>query len=39
VIRYGWDRVVDVYGGDGRPVIVESDEKLSTFLEMEATVL
>jgi hypothetical protein len=39
VTRHGWRRVVDAYWGDGRRFIVESDEKLSAFLEVEATLL
>jgi len=33
----GW--IVDAYRGDGRRYIVESDELLGAFLELEATLL
>jgi hypothetical protein len=36
VTRYGWRFVVDAHCGDGRRFIVESDELLSAFLELEA---
>jgi hypothetical protein len=31
--------IVDAHGGDGRRFIVESDELLSAFLELEASLL
>jgi hypothetical protein len=34
-----WRWVVDAYRGDGQRYIVESDELLSAFLELEATLL
>jgi len=37
--RYGWRYIVDAHWGDGRRFIVESDELLSAFLELEATLL
>jgi hypothetical protein len=37
VTRNGWRWVVDADCGDGRRYIVESDELLSAFLELEAT--
>jgi hypothetical protein len=36
---HGWRWVVDAYRGDGRRYIVESDELLSAFLELEETLL
>jgi hypothetical protein len=39
VTREGWRFIVDAYCGDGRTFIVESDELLSAFLELEATLL
>jgi hypothetical protein len=39
VTRKGWRFIVDAYCGDGRGFIVESDELLTAFLELEATVL
>jgi hypothetical protein len=39
VTRDGWRWTVDAYRGDGRRYIVESDELLSTFLELEAMLL
>jgi len=39
VTRDGWRYVVDAYRGDGRRYIVESDELLTAFLELEATLL
>ena len=39
VTRHGWRWIVDAYRGDGRRYIVESDELLSAFLELEATLL
>ena len=39
VTQHGWRWVVDVYRGDGRRFIVESDELLTAFLELEATLL
>jgi len=35
VTRDGWRWVVDAYRGDGRRYIVEADELLSAFLELE----
>jgi hypothetical protein len=35
----GWRWVVDVYRGDGRRYIVCSDELLSAFMELKATLL
>jgi hypothetical protein len=37
VTRDGWRWVVDVHKNDGKRNIVESDELLSAFLELEAT--
>ena len=37
--RYGWRYLVDAHCGDGRRFIVESDELLTAFLELEATLL
>lgn len=37
--RYGWRYIVDAHCGDGRRFIVESDELLSAFVELEATLL
>lgn len=39
VTHHGWRWVVDVYRGDGKRYIVESDELLSAFQELEATLL
>jgi hypothetical protein len=39
VTSHGWRWVVDAYCGDGRRYIVESDELLSAFLELGATLL
>jgi len=39
VTPFGWRWVVDAYCGDGRRYIVESDELLTAFLELEATLL
>jgi hypothetical protein len=39
VTRDSWHWVVDAYPGDGRRYIVESDDVLSAFLELEATLL
>jgi hypothetical protein len=39
VTPYGWRWIVDAHKGDGRRYIVESDELLSAFLELEATLL
>jgi len=38
VTSHGWRSVVDVHCGEGR-YIVESDELLGAFLELEATLL
>jgi hypothetical protein len=35
----GWLYIVDAHCGDGRRFIVESDELLTAFLELEATLL
>ena len=37
--RSGWRYIVDAHCGDGRRFIVESDELLSAFVELEATLL
>ena len=37
--RYGWRYIVDAHRGDGRRFIVESDELLTAFLELEVTLL
>jgi hypothetical protein len=39
VTCHGWRWVVDARRGDGRHYIVESDELLSAFIELEATLL
>ena len=39
VTGHGWRWTVDAYRGDGRRYIVESDELLTAFLELEATLL
>jgi hypothetical protein len=39
VSHNGWRFIVDAYCGDGRRFIVESDELLTAFLELEATLL
>ena len=39
VTRDGWRWVVDANQGNGQRYIVESDELLSAFLELEATLL
>ena len=39
VTRHGWRWIVDANKGDGRRYIVESDELLTAFLELEATLL
>jgi hypothetical protein len=39
VTRHGWRWVVDAHCHDGRRYIVESDELLSAFLELEALLL
>jgi hypothetical protein len=39
VTRYGWRFIVDAHCHDGRRFIVEADELLSAFLELEATLL
>jgi hypothetical protein len=39
VTRYAWRFIVDAHCHDGRRFIVESDELLSAFLELEATLL
>ena len=35
----GWRWVVDAYRGDGRRYIVEADELLTAFMELESTLL
>jgi hypothetical protein len=35
----GWRWTVDIYRGDGRRYVVRSDELLTAFLEVEATLL
>jgi hypothetical protein len=35
----GWRWIVDAHSGDGRRYIVDSDELLSAFLELEAMLL
>ena len=35
VTRHGWRWIVDATRGDGRRYIVESDELLNAFLELE----
>jgi hypothetical protein len=39
VTRKGWHWTVEAYRGDGRRYIVQSDELLTAFLELEATLL
>jgi hypothetical protein len=39
ITRDGWCWTVDAHRGDGRRYIVQSDELLSTFLELEVTLL
>ena len=39
VTRDGWRWIVDAHRGDGRRYIVHSDELLTAFLELEATLL
>jgi hypothetical protein len=39
VTRDGWRWIVDAHKGDGKRYIVESDELLSAFLELEAMLL
>jgi len=39
VTPQGWLWVVDAHRSDGRRYIVQSDELLSAFLELEATLL
>jgi hypothetical protein len=39
VTRHGWRYIVDASRGDGRRYIVESDELLSAFLELESLLL
>jgi hypothetical protein len=34
----GWRYIVDAYASDGRRFVIESDELLSAFLELEALV-
>jgi len=37
--QYSWRYIVDAYCGDGGRFIVESDELLTAFLELEAMLL
>jgi hypothetical protein len=37
VTPHGWPWIVDAHRGDGRRFIVESDELLAAFLELEST--
>jgi len=39
VTRKAWRWIVDAHKNDGKRYIVESDELLSAFLELEATLL
>jgi hypothetical protein len=39
VTRDGWRWIVDAHSGDGRRYIVQSDELLTAFLELEAMLL
>ena len=39
VTERGWRWIVDTHRGDGRRYIVHSDELLTVFLELEATLL
>jgi hypothetical protein len=39
VTRSGWRWIVDAHKNDGKRYIVQSDELLSAFLELEATLL
>ena len=39
VTRGGWRWILDAHKNDGKRYIVESDELLSAFLELEATLL
>ena len=39
VTRQGWRWIVDAHKGDGKRYIVQSDELLTAFLELEATLL
>ena len=39
VTHDGWRWIVDVHRGDGRRHIVQSDELLTAFLELESTLL
>jgi hypothetical protein len=39
VTRDGWRWIVDAYREDGRRYIVESDELLTAFLELQRTLL
>jgi len=39
VTKDGWRWIVDAHRDDGRRYIVHSDELLSAFLELEATLL
>ena len=39
VTRDGWHWIVDAHSGDGRRYIVQSDELLTAFLELEAMLL
>ena len=39
VTRGGWRWILDAHKNDGKRYIVQSDELLSSFLELEATLL
>jgi hypothetical protein len=39
VSQHGWRWIVDAHKNDGKRYIVQSDELLTAFLELEATVL
>ena len=39
VTRDGWRWIVDAHKGDGKRYVVQSDEVLSAFLELEAMLL
>ena len=39
VTRSGWRWILDAHKNDGKRYIVQSDELLSSFLELEATLL
>ena len=35
--RYGWRYIVDAHCGDGRRFVIKSEELLTAFLELEAS--